>query len=93
VIVNDQVYIYCVASDPDGDTLSVSITGNSFGHVSGVISSNQYNGEACPSGASCYRGTLWGDNVGTAHIVATVKANGKSDSWSGDVPVKPDQGF
>jgi len=85
-------YIWCEASDPDGDALTVNIVGDSYGHVSGVIPSDvRWDGTACPAVTSCYRATLWGDNVGTAHITATVTANGVSSTSVGDVPVKQDQ--
>lgn len=92
VYVGGNVYLWCEASDSDGDALSVNIIGDEFAHVSGVIpSSIRWDGTACPAGTTCYRATLWGDKVGTSHIVATVTAGGKSATSVGDVPILVDE--
>lgn len=92
VFVGGNVYLWCEALDSDGDALSVNIIGDQYAHVSGVIpSSVRWDGTACPTGTSCYRATLWGDQVGTSHVVATVTANGKSATSTGDVPIMADQ--
>ncbi len=84
VYVNGMQQIWCNASDPDGDTLSVSIVGDSYAHIASVIKvspgGDGYNSSLCDSSQTCYRATLWGDKVGTTHPVATVAANGKSVS-------------
>lgn len=92
VFKGSNAYLWCEASDPDGDTLSVNIVGDSFASVSGVIPSDvRWDASPCPSSTKCYRATLWGNNVGTSYVVATVTAGGKSAKSEGYVPIKPDE--
>jgi hypothetical protein len=81
--------IWCEASDPDGDTLTVTINGDSHAEVSSVIKVDTVQGGApCPSGVSCYRGTLWGKEAGITHLIAEVKANGKFDKDEHNINVE-----
>lgn len=97
VYVNGSVYIWCEASDPDGDALSVNVVSNNTnGHIAGTIPSDvRWDASACPSGVHCYRTTYWGDVAGTnaANVTATVTANGKSGTSSGMFTVLADAGF
>jgi hypothetical protein len=92
VIVGESQFMWCEASDPDGDTLSVTVKGDSHLQVSSTIPVNErWDGSPCPSGVHCYRSTLWGKSAGTAHIVATVFANGKSAEVAENVSVPEDE--
>ena len=90
--VGGNVAIWIETSDPDGDAQTLEVVGDSFAHISGVIpSSVRWDGTACPSGKQCWRATLWGDKVGTAKVVASVTAGGKTVvSQPAYVPIKPD---
>lgn len=91
VYVGGNVYIWCEASDPDGDALSVNIVGNSSGHISGIIPSNvRWDGTSCPASVSCYRATYWATSVGTGAISATVTAKGKIGNFVAYFPVLVD---
>ena len=102
VFVGGNVQVYCEASDPDGDALSVNIVnGNPAGHVSGIVDSlpsgapmTRWDGSPCPTGVKCYRATFWGDSVGMAYLTATVTAGGEFGIWIGSFPVLADnRGF
>lgn len=87
--------VWIEASDPDGDSLATpnftSTDSTQYAHVASVVPVDvRWDGTQCPTGVSCYRGTLWGDQVGFAHFVATVTAGGKSAAVNGTVEVKPD---
>jgi hypothetical protein len=90
--------IWIQASDPDGDVLSTpNIVATKetaqFAHVSSVVEVDvKWNGEPCPPKVSCYRGTLWGDQAGKVHLVASVTAGGESASVDGYVNVEPQPG-
>lgn len=85
-------FFWCEASDPDGDTISVTIEGDSHATVASTIPVNErWDKSPCPSGVSCYRSTLWGKTAGMAHIVAKVTANGKSSETKGEVEVVKDE--
>lgn len=92
IYVGENFPMWCEASDPDGDTLSVKIEGDSHVTVSGQIPVNErWDASPCPSGVSCFRATLWGKSPGMGHIVATVTANGESAKAEGDIEVLKDE--
>lgn len=92
IYVGGSQFFWCEASDQDGDTLSVTIKGDSHATVNSVIPvSERWDGSPCPSGVHCYRATLWGKAAGRAHIVAEVTAKGESGLSEGEVEVVEDE--
>lgn len=84
--------MWCEASDPDGDTLTIDVQGDSHLQVSSTIPVNErWDKSPCPSGVSCYRTALYGKSAGTAHVTATVFANGKQASVEGTIEVRQDE--
>jgi hypothetical protein len=92
IYVGGSQAMFCEASDSDGDALSVNVVGDSFAHAASTVTVDvRWDGSGCPSGITCYRTTLWGDNVGWTHLTATVTANGASSTSVGDVQVVTDE--
>jgi len=93
VYVGESQFMWCEASDSDGDSLTVNIVGDSHLQVSSTIPVNErWDGSPCPSGVHCYRSTLWGKSAGTAHIVAKASAGGEEATPAeGDVEVPEDE--
>lgn len=91
VLVGESQQMWCEASDPDGDALTINVNGDSHLQVSSTIPvSERWDGTPCPSGVHCYRSTLWGKSAGTAHIKATVTAKGGEGHSEGTVEVPED---
>jgi len=84
--------MYCVSSDPEGDTLSVNVVSNdnSIVTVSGVDNHYEFlfDGKTkCPSGSVCTKANIWAHQLGLASVTATATANGKSATSTGWFPV------
>lgn len=94
-----SVQIWCEASDPDGDAVSINvISSDTYGHISGTIINSsttpvpRYDGSPCPASVTCSRSTYWGDQITPTGvlttIVATATANGKSATSVGRFPIR-----
>jgi hypothetical protein len=73
VYVKGSVFVYCEASDKDGDDFSVSVesdskdpSGHFFANIAGMIpqdtrwDNTPTHASPCPAGTKCFRFTLWG---------------------------------
>lgn len=83
IYVNDTQKVYFEAIDQDGDPFGApTITSsNTNSKITGIKEvPYRYDNTACPSGWTCFEGTLWGVQTGSTVFTATVNAGGKSAS-------------
>jgi hypothetical protein len=100
IIVGGSQFMYCVTTNDNGALISLNVVTNneSMLRASEQKSVNQRNqaGDPCPSGAQCFRLTLYAGSItGFATVTARATSNGvdATPSSVGTVEVAKDTGF
>lgn len=86
-------YLFCKATDADGDPIDPNIrVASGPASVTNTISSDKMNNDPCPVNYVCFKSRVQaGSTPGDVTFVATAVANGKSSiPWIGTYPVEPD---